>query len=153
MSATLVASPFLIFSLFSYFEVHSSKAPSRLSCSGGPKELTFDLSFFKTSRYHLFRPTFWLLSFLSFFLNAWIPSRQAERPPATFPSWFIFRCSPKYQTFIYELLVPQVFSPFSVSLGGWWDTSALVLCVHGHASLSCFNPNLALLHISRISGL
>ena len=58
----------------------------------GPKRLVFFFS--KTSRYHLFRPTFWLLSFLSFFLNGQIPFHQAKRFPATFlhsPSFWIPR--------------------------------------------------------------
>ena len=46
----------------------------------------------------------------------------------------------------------QVFCPFSTSLGGWWDTCALVLCVLGHAPLSYLNSNLALPHIPRILG-
>ena len=69
------------------------------------------------------------------------------------PLWSIILGSLKYQTLIYEFRVPQVLCPFFVSLGGWWDTSTLILCALGHASLSCLNPNLALLHISRIPGL
>lgn len=44
----------------------------------------------------------------------------------------------------------QVFSSFSASLGGWWDTFALVLCVPGHAPLRWLNLKLALLNILRI---
>ena len=85
VTATSVAGPFLIFSLFPSFEVPFSKTPSWLFRSeGGPKGLTFDLSFSKTSRFYLFKPTFWLLSFLSFFLNGTISFYQAERSPATF---------------------------------------------------------------------
>ena len=46
----------------------------------------------------------------------------------------------------------QVFCPFSASLDSWWDTSALLLYVLGHAPLSSLNPNLALLHILMIPG-
>ena len=44
----------------------------------------------------------------------------------------------------------QVFWSFFYILGGWWDISALVLHVSGHAPLNCLNLNLALLHIPRI---
>ena len=95
VSATLVIDSFLIFSLFPSFKILSSKAPpTDFHVLGGPKGLTFNLSFSKTSRYHIFRPTFWLLSFLSLFLNGRIPFHQAERSSTTFfhdPSFWVPR--------------------------------------------------------------
>ena len=72
-------------SLFSSFEVPSSKSPLlTFPFWGDPRKLTFVLSFSKASRFHFFRPTFWLLSLLSFFPSELIPFCQAERSQATF---------------------------------------------------------------------
>ena len=71
-------------SLFPSFEVPSLKTPSWLSRSGDPRGLTFDISFSKASKFHFFRPTFWLLSPFSFFSNELIPFYQAKTSPATF---------------------------------------------------------------------
>ena len=55
VSATLVAGPFLIFSLFPSFEVPSSKSLADFPVLGGPKGLTSNLSFPKASKHHLFQ--------------------------------------------------------------------------------------------------
>ena len=92
MSATLVTGPFLIFHYFLLLMFPLQKPLTDFSVLGGSKGLTFNLSFSKASRYHIFRPTFWLLFFLSFFLNGWIPFHQTERSPATFlhgPSFWL----------------------------------------------------------------
>ena len=137
------------FSLFPSFDVPSSKAPNWLSCSGGPRGLTFDLSFSKASRFHFFRLTFWLLSPLSFFPNGLIPFYKAERSPPAFlhgPSFW----------------VPWGTKPLLISC--WFSSLLILFCIIGwlmghiypysrvsrHALLNCLSPNLALLHIPRI---
>ena len=82
----------------------------------------------------LFRPTFWLLHPLSFSINGKIPLCQAERSPVTFfhnPSSYIPRGN----------RLPFLPSTFFWTMGGWWDISTFVCCVHEHASLSYPNPN------------
>ena len=81
--ATLVAGPFLIFSLFSPFEDPPQKSLANLPLLGGPKGWPPILLFPKLLIL-LFRPTFWLLYFLSFSLNGQIPFCQVERSPITF---------------------------------------------------------------------
>ena len=134
-------------SLFPSFEVPSLKTPSWLSRSGDPRGLTFDISFSKASKFHFFRPTFWLLSPFSFFSNELIPFYQAKTSPATFfngpSSW-----------------VPWGTRPLLISC---WFLSLLILFLHhwmvdgtylssfsmflGMPPLNCLNPNLDLLHI------
>ena len=146
------------FSLFPSFDVPSSKAPNWLSCSGGPRGLTFDLSFSKASRFHFFRLTFWLLSPLSFFPNGLIPFYKAERSPPAFlhgpSSWVPRSTKPLLMSYWFPslLIFFFFFFFFLASLGGWWDIYVLVLHVSRHAPLNRLSPNLALLHILRILG-
>ena len=81
-----------------------------------PRGLTFDLYFSKASRFHIFRPTFWLLSLLSFFPNGLIPFYQAERSLATFlhgpSSW-----------------VPRGTRPFFMSC--WFLSLVILFCIIG----------------------
>ena len=67
VSATLVAGPFPILHYFSLLRFPLQKPLVDFPILENPRGLAFDLSFFKTSRFHFFRPTFWLLSPLSFF--------------------------------------------------------------------------------------
>ena len=147
MSATLVASPFLILHYFLLLRFPLQIPPANFPVLGGPRGLTFDLSFSKTYRFHLFRPTFWLLSPFSFFSNELIPFYQAKTSPATFfngpSSW-----------------VPWGTRPLLISC---WFLSLLILFLHhwmvdgtylssfsmflGMPPLNCLSPNLALLHI------
>ena len=79
-----VAGPFLILHYFPLLRFPLQKPLANFLILRGSRGLTFDLSFSKTSRFHIFKPTFWLLSLLSFFANGLIPFYQAERSPATF---------------------------------------------------------------------
>ena len=81
MSATLVTGPFLILHYFPLLRFPLQKPLIDFPVLG---ELTFDLYFSKASRFHIFRPTFWLLSLLSFFPNGLIPFYQAKKSPTTF---------------------------------------------------------------------
>ena len=55
------------------------------------------------------------------------------------PSWFTFLRSPTYQASFYQVLIPKSLA-FFWAIGGWWDMSIFVLCVHEHAPLSCQSP-------------
>ena len=88
VSATLVAGPFLIFHYFLLLRFPLQKSLLTFLFLGCPRGLTFGLSSFKASRFHIFRPTFWLLFPLSFFPSELIPSYQVKRFPTTFPYGF-----------------------------------------------------------------
>ena len=83
--ATLVAGPFLIFHYFLLLRFPLQKSLLTFLFLGCPRGLAFGLSSFKASRFHIFRPTFWLLFPLSFFPSELIPSYQVKRFPTTFP--------------------------------------------------------------------
>ena len=91
--ATLVAGPFLIFHYFLLLRFPLQKSLLTFLFLGCPRGLTFGLSSFKASRFHIFRPTFWIFSPLSFFPSEPIPSYQVKRFPTTFPygssSWVL----------------------------------------------------------------
>ena len=99
-------------SLFSSFEVLSSKASSWLSRSGGPRRLTFVLTLSRTSRFHLFRPTFWLLSLLSFFPIELIHFYQAKRSSATFLGSFSFPGYRGTRPLLMNCWFPSLLIPF-----------------------------------------
>ena len=82
--ATLVAGPFLILHYFPLLRFPLQKSLADFPVLGGPRELTFDLSFSKAFGFYFFRPIFWLLSPLSFFPNGMISFYQAEKSPTTF---------------------------------------------------------------------
>lgn len=86
--ATLVAGPFLIPHYFLLLRFLLQKPLADFPVLGGPRRLTFGLSFSKTFRFHFFRLTFWLLSLLSFFPSKLISFCHAERPPTTFLGGF-----------------------------------------------------------------
>ena len=148
MSAALVAGPFLILHYFPLLRFPLQKPLIDFPVLG---ELTFDLYFSKASRFHIFRPTFWLLSLLSFVPNGLIPFYQAKKSPTTFlhgPSFW----------------VPWGTKPLLISC--WFSSLLILFCIIGwlmghiypysrvsrHALLNCLSPNLALLHILRILG-
>ena len=84
--ATLVVGPFLIFSLFSTFEIPPPPSPKSSQLTFLFWEvlgLTFNLLFPKLRCYFSDSP-FWLLHLLSFSLNGQIPFCQVERSPITF---------------------------------------------------------------------
>ena len=118
---------------------------------GGSKWLIFNLSFPKTFRYHFSDPLFGCFTLCHFLQMGKFPSiRLKDTQPPSFkvhlPGF------PELPDLFSWVASFQVFCPFLASLGGWWDTSALILCVPRHAPLSRLNPNLALLHIPRIPG-
>ena len=133
MSATLVAGLFLIVHYFLLLRFPLQKTPTDFLVLGCPKWLTFGLSFFKTSRFHLFRLNFWLPFLLSFFPSELIPSCQIESLPSCFPSWFFILGSSRYQPLAHELL----FSKLSGSFLHHWmadrNVSILVPCVSWHS--------------------
>ena len=83
VSATLVASSFLIFSLFSHFEVSFQKVFSWPSPFGGPRDWLL-ISFSKVSWEAFQNLSFGYLIFCLFSLNRQIPPYQAKRSPTTF---------------------------------------------------------------------
>ena len=119
---------------------------------GGPRRLAFVLSFSKAFRFHFFRPTFWLLSLLSFFPGKLIPFCQVESFPATFfhssSFWVPRGTSPLFM----NCWFPSLLIPFLHHYVVDRDVSVLLLCVSWYAPLNCLNPNLALLHVPRIPG-
>ena len=116
MTVTLVAGPFLILHYFPLLRFPPQKPLANFPILGGPRGLTFALSFSKASRFHLFRLTFWLLSLLSFFPNGLIPFYQAKRSPATFlhglSSW-----------------VPRDTRPLFMSC--WFPSLLIIFCIIG----------------------
>ena len=145
----------LVSSLFShYFPIlrfFLQKPLADFPVLGGPKGLTFDFSFSNTSRFHLFKPTFWLLSFLSFFLNGLIPFYQTERFSTTFlhgPSFWVPRGTrPLFMSCWFPSLL-FLFCIIGCLMGHIWPRS---LCFW-ECSLSCLSLNLAMLNIPRIPG-
>ena len=83
--ATLVVGSFLILHYFLLLRFPLQKTPADLPVLGCPRGLTCGLSSSNASRFHIFKPTFWLLFPLSYFSSELIPSCQAKRFPATFP--------------------------------------------------------------------
>ena len=86
VSTTLVASPYLIFSLFSLFEVPppTPKRPQLTFLFWEVLRVDFQYSLPKASRCSFSNLPFWLLHLLSFSLNRQIPPCQVERSSATF---------------------------------------------------------------------
>ena len=112
VSATLVVGPFLVLHYFPFLRFPLQKPLADFLVLGGPRGLTFDPSFSKTSRFHIFRSTFWLvLPFVIFpkwadsFLSGW-------KILSLIPSWSIFLDSLRFQTSIHELLVLKSSDPF-----------------------------------------
>jgi len=154
VSATLVAGPFLILHYFPLLRFPLQKSLADFPVLKGFRGLTFDLSFSKASRFHLFRPTFLdppfgCFPFCHFSQIGWFLSIRLKDPQP--PSFMVHLPRfPKVPDPYSWVVGSQVFWSFSASLGGWWDIFALVLRVFGHAFLNCLSLNLALLHISRI---
>ena len=84
VSTTLVVGSFLILHYFLLLRFSLRKTLADLPILECPRGLTFGLSSFKTSRFHLIRPNFWLLFPLSFFPSKLIHFYQIESFPATF---------------------------------------------------------------------
>ena len=152
VSATLVAGPFLIFHYFILLRFPLQKSLLTFLFLGCPRGLTFGLSSFKAYRFHIFRPTFWLLFPLSFFPSELISSYQTKRSLATFlygsSSWVPLHTRP--------LLMSCWFARLLIPFLDHWvadrDISIFVLRISWHALLNCLNPNLALLLVPRIPG-
>ena len=131
MSATLVASPFLILHYFLLLRFPLQIPPANFPVLGGPRGLTFGLSFPKAFGSHFFKTTFWLLFPLSFFPSGLIPSYHAKRSPAIFlhgsSSWVPQGTRPLLMScWFINLLIPflhhwvadrDIFSSFFVFLG------------------------------------
>ena len=114
VSIALVAGPFLILHYFPLLRFPLQKPLANFLILRGSRGLTFDLSFSMVFRLHLFRSTFWLLLFLSFFLNMLIPFYQAERSSAFFLHGPSFWVPPDLYSWVVS---SQVFWSFSASLG------------------------------------
>ena len=72
--ASLVANPFLIPHYFLLLRFLLQKPLVDFPILGGPRRLVIVPSFFKASRFHFFKPTFWLHSLLSLFPGELTPS-------------------------------------------------------------------------------
>ena len=150
VSATLVVGPFLIFYYFLLLRFLLQKPLADFLVLGRSRRLTFVFSFSKASRFHFFRPIFWLLSLLSFLSSELIHFYQVERSLATFlhgsSSWVPWDTR--------TLLMSCWFLSLLICFLHHWvadrDIFILVPFVSWHAPLNCFNPNLALLHVLRI---
>ena len=146
----MMACPFLILHYSLLLRFLLQKSLSNFPVLGGPRRLTFVLSFSKASRFHFFIPTFWLLSLLSFFWIELIPFCQAERSQATFlhdsSSWVSWGTRP----LVMSCWFPNPLTPFLHHWVAYRNISILIPCVSWHAPLNCLNPNLALLHVPRI---
>ena len=118
----------------------------------GPKRLAFVLSFSKASRFHFFKPTFWLLFLLSFFPGELIPFYQVEIFPTTFLHGSSFWVPRGTSPLFMNCWFPSPLIPFLHYYVVDRDISILILCVSWYAPLNYFNPNLALLHVPRILG-
>ena len=140
-------------SLFSSFEVYSSKASSWLSRSKGVLEgwpLFFPSSRFLDSIFS--DPPFSCFPFCHFSQVSWFLSVRLKDPQP--PSFMVL--PPGF---------PEVPNPYSRVVGSqaFWslflhhwvadkDIPILVPCVSWHAPLNCLNPNLVLLRVPRIPG-
>ena len=140
---------FIIFFLWRFL---LQKPLANLPVLRDPRRLTFVLSFSKASRFHLFRPTFWLLFFLSFSQVSWfLSARLKDLQP---PSFMVFLLGFHKVLGSYSWIVgSQAFWSFFCIIGWLIGTYLFLFLVFSwHASLNCLNPNLALLHVSRIPG-
>ena len=152
VSATWVAGPFLILHYFFLLRFPLQKILADLPVLGCPKGLTFGLSSFKASKFHLFRPNFWLLFPLLFFPSELIPSYQVESFPATFLHGSSFWVSRGTNHLFMNCWFPSLLISF---LHQWVvdrDISVLVSCVSWHALLNYPSSSVALLHVPRILG-
>ena len=114
--ATLVAGPFLIFSLFSPFEDPPQKSLANLPLLGGPKGWPPILLFPK-----LLNTTFqthFLAALLFVIFSKWADfSLSNWKIPNHLPSWSISLRSLRYQISFYEVLVPKSSTFFCII--GW----------------------------------
>ena len=94
---SLVAGPFLISHYFLLLRFLLQKPLVDFPILGGPRRLVIVHSFFKASRFHFFKPTFWLHSLLSLFPGELTPFLLSRKITNFFPSWFFFMGSPRYQ--------------------------------------------------------
>jgi len=150
--ATWVVGSFLILHYFFLLRFPLQKTLDDLPILGFPKGLTFGLSSFKASRFHLFRPNFWQLFPLSFFLSELILSYQVESFPTTFLHSSSFWVPRGTNSLFINCWFPSLLIYF---LHQWvvdMDIYVLVSYVSSDALLNCFNPSLALLHVLGILG-
>ena len=106
VSATLVASPFLIFSLYFSFEISPKKFPIDIPFLRGVLRANFQSSLPKAFRCSFSDLPFGCFSFVifsewvDFFLLSW-------KILSHLPSWFTFLRSPTYQASFYQVLIPK----------------------------------------------
>ena len=85
VSATLVAGSFLILHYFSLLRFSFQKTSVDFPVLGGPKGLTFGLSFSKISRLHFSNPSFGCFPFCHFSQVGWfLPARLKDPQPPFF---------------------------------------------------------------------
>ena len=115
VSATLMAGPFLILHYLPFWRFPLQKPLADFPVLRGPRKLTFDLSFSKASRFHIFRPTFWLLSLLSFSQVSWFLPTKLENPQP--PSFMVLLSS-----------FPEVPNPYSWVVGSqvFWSLFCII---------------------------
>ena len=152
VSATLVAGPLLIAYYFLLLRFFLQKSLADFLVMGGPRWLTFVLTFSMSSRFHLLAafPFVIFPKWADSFLSGWkIPSHLPWWFFFFFPSWVLQGTRP--------LLMNCWFLSLLIHFLHHWvansDTSVLVPCVSWHAPLNRLNPNLTLLHVPRILGL
>ena len=125
----LVPSSFLIPHYFLLLRFLLQKPLADFPVLGGPRRLTFGLSFSKAFRFHFFRSTFWLLSLLSFFPSKLISFCHAERPPATFLGGFSSWVPLSTRPLLIGCSFPNLLIPFLHYWVANRDIFVLVSCV------------------------
>ena len=145
MSVTLVTGPFLIFHYFLLLRFPLQKFLLTFLFLGCPRGLTFGLSSFKASRFHIFRPTFWLLFPLSFFPSELIPSTRLKDSQPHSLMVFLPELPKVPGPLLLSCWFLSLLTPFLHHWVADRDLSILVSCVSWHAPLNFLNPNLALL--------
>ena len=115
VSTTLVAGPLLIPYYFLLLRFFLQKSLADFLVMGGPRWLTFVLTFSMSSRFHL------LAAFPFVIFPKWVDSFLPGWKIPSHLSWlffFSFLGSLRYQTLTHELLVPKPSDSFFASLSG-----------------------------------